>query len=218
MSCSDYKNLKEAYLDNTNMMVERFNFILSDLRNVQAQVGQVQAQAQAQAQVQAQAQANLNKTVQEKFYKKREKGHTNKPLYLVSNTPTKTLNDGKLIRTDEVVPSDNAFRGFIIIQDRLDESSFEYPIYDIQGEFYNPKNKKDVTEEIKNIYNKFKIYPEVKNNKGYPENAETILVDPNTKKHRIDQFTNKPYEIPNQNIIYKKVPMELYSFRVGEPW
>ena len=24
MSCSDYKNLKKAYFDNTNMMVERF--------------------------------------------------------------------------------------------------------------------------------------------------------------------------------------------------
>ena len=79
-----------------------------------------------------------------------------------------------------------------------------FSIFYIKGEFYKPKNPNDVTREIKNIYDKFNIYPDI------------IFPNRNTENASIKISRKEP--IRNENIIYRRIPSELYSFRVSEPW
>jgi len=239
MSCSDYKNLKEAYLDNTNMIVERYTttqppttttipvFNFSGFGGL----GSLNLAGTNMFDFSSLGDPSLLYEPQELVkYRKREKGYALKAVYLVSNTPVNykkvidkdcgTRNKNRIYRTDaEIIieqPKDSAFRGFIINQDRLTNidmrvfsgdnnvnSCHEYPIYDIQGEFYKPKNPNDVTREITNIYNKFNIYPD-------------IIVD--LKAVNASVKISKKEPIINENIIYRKIPSELYSFRVGDNW
>ena len=164
MSCSDYKNLKEAYLDNTNMMVERFTqptttpvFNFSGLGSLNLSGANMFdfSGLNTDTSLISEAQELVS-------YRKREKGYPLKPVYLVSNTPINykkvisvdcgTRNRNRIYRTDKEImieqPKDSAFKGFIT-GDKLTNinmsvfrgdnnvnSCFEYPIYDIKGEFY----------------------------------------------------------------------------------